>query len=350
MKISVTKKISIGNKKRPLIIAEISGNHNGNKKSFLAHIKSAKKAGADLVKIQTYEPQDITIKSYQKKFKIKDGIWKNKYLWELYKKAHTPFEWHYDAFKLARKINIPIFSSPFSERSLNFLSSFNPPIYKIASFEITDLNLIKCIAKKRKPIILSTGMASFFEIDNAIKTISKFHKKIILLYCVSGYPTPEKESNVNTLKLYQRKYKNLIVGISDHTNDINSSLASVALGAKIIEKHFKISNKIKSMDSSFSINFSQLKELREKSEKIFLSLGIEKKKIRNSEKKSKILRRSIYANTNINAGSKLTSINITTKRPFIGIGSENFFKILNKKLKKNKKKFDPIYFKDINFN
>ena len=349
MQISVTKKISINNKKRPLIVAEISGNHNGSKKSFLDHIRAAKKAGADLVKIQTYEPEDITIKTYDRKFKINKGIWKGKYLWDLYKIAHTPFEWHKSAFALAKKINIPVFSSPFSLRSLNFLSKFNPPIYKIASFEITDLNLIKCIAKKRKPIILSTGMASFFEIDNAIKIISKFHKKIILLYCVSGYPTPEKESNVNTLKLYQRKYKNLIVGISDHTNDINSSLASVALGAKIIEKHFKISNKIKSMDSSFSINFSQLKELREKSEKIFLSLGVEEKRIKNSEKKSKILRRSIYANANINAGSKLTSINITTKRPFIGIGSENFFKILNKKLKKNKKKFDPIYFKDLNF-
>ena len=343
MEISVTKKISIGKKKRPLIIAEISGNHNGNKKSFLAHIKSAKKAGADLVKIQTYEPQDITIKSYQKNFKIKDGIWKNKYLWELYKKAHTPFEWHYDAFKLARKINIPIFSSPFSERSLNFLSSFNPPIYKIASFEITDLNLIKNIAIKKKPIILSTGMANLKEINNAIKIITKYHKKIIILYCVSGYPTPENESNINGINFLKKKFKNFLIGISDHTNDINSSLASVALGANVIEKHYKISDKIKSLDSSFSIDYNQMRELKIRSEKIFVSLGNQIKKIKNSEKKSILLRRSIFAKTNIKKGEKLTKKNIITKRPKIGIGAEFFFKLINKKIRKNKKKNDPIY-------
>ena len=343
MKISVTKKISIGKKKRPLIIAEISGNHNGDKKSFLAHIKSAKRAGADLVKIQTYEPQDITIKSYKKKFKIKYGIWKNKYLWELYKKAHTPFEWHYDAFKLAKKINIPIFSSPFSERSLNFLSSFNPPIYKIASFEITDLNLIKNIAMKKKPIILSTGMANLKEIHDAIKIIKKYHQKIIILYCVSGYPTPESESNINGIKFLRNKFKNFLIGISDHTNDINSSLASVALGANVIEKHYKISNKIKSLDSSFSVDYNQMRELRIRSEKIYISLGNKIKKIKNSEKKSIFLRRSIFANTDIKKGEKLTKKNIITKRPKIGIGAEFFLKLINKKIRKNKKKNDPIY-------
>ena len=346
MKISVTKKISIGKKKRPLIIAEISGNHNGDKKSFLAHIKSAKRAGADLVKIQTYEPQDITIKSYKKKFKIKYGIWKNKYLWELYKKAHTPFEWHYDAFKLAKKINIPIFSSPFSERSLNFLSSFNPPIYKIASFEITDLNLIKNIAMKKKPIILSTGMANLKEIHDAIKIIKKYHQKIIILYCVSGYPTPESQSNINGIKFLRNKFKNFLIGISDHTNDINSSLASVALGANVIEKHYKISNKIKSLDSSFSVDYNQMRELRIRSEKIYISLGNKIKKIKNSEKKSIFLRRSIFANTDIKKGEKLTKKNIITKRPKIGIGAEFFLKLINKKIRKNKKKNDPIYLAD----
>lgn len=347
MIIRLTKKISISKEKRPLIIAEISGNHKGNKQSFLNHIKSAKKAGADLIKIQTYEPEDITINSNSKNFKIKKGIWKNKYLWDLYTKAHTPFSWHKEAFKLAKKINIPIFSSPFSERSLNFLSKFNPPLYKIASFEITDLNLIKCIAKKNKPIILSTGMASMNEINNAIKMITKYHKKIILLYCVSGYPTPESESNISTIKLFQQKYKKFLIGISDHTNDINTSLASVALGANVIEKHFKISNKIKSLDSTFSINSDQMHELRSRSEKIFFSLGKKiKKKIKNSEKKSISLRRSIFAKLDIRKGEKLTIKNIITKRPKIGIGAEYFFKLLNKRSKKNKKKNDPIYSTD----
>jgi len=346
MQINVSKNVKISNKKRPIIIAEISGNHNGSKKSFLNHIRSAKKAGADLIKIQTYEPIDITIKSKHKNFKIKQGLWRGKYLWDLYKTAHTPFSWHKAAFSLAKKLKIPLFSSPFSERSLEFLSKFNPPLYKIASFEITDLNLIRNIAKKKVPIILSTGMANLNEIDSAIKEINKFHNKIILLYCVSGYPTPEAESNILTLKLYQKRYKKFIIGISDHTNDIDSSFAAVALGANVIEKHFKISAKTKSLDSSFSLNYDQLKELRSRSEKIYLSLGTEKKQLRKSEKQSKFLRRSIYSNLDIKAGSRITKKNIITKRPCIGISSEHFFKILNKKIKKNKKRFDPIYFED----
>ena len=346
MEINISKKIKITKKNRPLIIAEISGNHNGSKKSFLQHIKIAKKAGADLIKIQTYEPSDITIKSKDKKFQIQNGIWKGKYLWELYEKAHTPFKWHGDAFLLAKKIGIPIFSSPFSERSLEFLAKFNPPLYKIASFEITDLNLIRSIAKKNKPIIISTGMATFKEIDKAINEIKKFHKKIIVLYCVSGYPTPENDSNVSVLEIYKKKYKNYIVGISDHTQDINSSLAAVALGAKIIEKHFKISNKVKSTDSEFSLDYKSLKELRLRSEKVFLSLGKADKNLRKSEKISKFLRRSIFANIDIKKGTKLTNKHIISKRPLIGVGSEYFFKLLGKKIKKNKKKFDPIFLKD----
>ena len=346
MKINISKKIKIAKKNRPLIVAEISGNHNGNKKSFLQHIKIAKKAGADLIKIQTYEPSDITIRSKDKKFQIKNGIWKGKYLWELYKKAHTPFKWHSEAFSLAKKINIPLFSSPFSERSLQFLAKFNPPLYKIASFEITDLNLVRSIAKKNKPIIISTGMASFKEIDRAINEITKFHKKIIILYCVSGYPTPEDDTNVSAIENYKKRYKNYLIGISDHTNDINSSLAAVALGAKIIEKHFKISNKIKSTDSEFSLDYESLKELRLRSEKVFLSLGKGNKNLRKSEKFSKFLRRSIFANTSIKKGTKLSRKHIITKRPLIGAGSEHFFKLLGKKIKKNKKKFEPIFLKD----
>ena len=346
MKSNISNILKIKKNSRPLIVAEISGNHNGNKRNFLKHIKIAKKGGADLIKIQTYEPSDITIKSKDKKFKIQSGIWKGKNLWELYKKAHTPFKWHRDAFSLAKKIGIPIFSSPFSERSLEFLSKFNPPLYKIASFEITDLNLIKATAKKKKPIIISTGMATFREIDNAIKVIKKYHDKIIILYCVSGYPTPEADSNVSTLEIYKKKYKDYIIGISDHTNDINSSFAAVALGAKIIEKHFKISNRIKSTDSEFSLDYKSLKELRERSEKIFLSLGKRNKNLKKSERISKFLRRSIFAKIDIKKGTKLTKEHIITKRPKIGVGSEFFFKLLGKKIKKSKKKFDPIFLND----
>lgn len=347
MNIKISNSIFVGKKFRPVIVAEISGNHGGKKELFLDHIVQAKKSGADIVKIQTYEPDDITIKSENKKFTISSGLWKNKTLWKLYEEAHTPFDWHYDAFKLAKKIKIPMFSTPFSIRSLNFLSKFKPPVYKIASFEITDVNLIKKIAQKNKPVIISTGLSNYKEIQSAIKVIEKYHNKVIILYCVSGYPTPENESNISTLLSFQKIFKKKIIGISDHTNDINSSLAACALGAKIIEKHFKISDKIKSHDSKFSINQDQLKELRKRSEKIFLSMGNSKLKIKSSERKTFFLRRSIFASNEIKKNEKISKENIITKRPKIGVGAQLYFKIIGKKLTKTIKKNDPIYLKDL---
>ena len=349
MNIKIDKFNSIGFNKKPLIIAEISGNHNGKKKLFLEHIKIAAKNGADLVKIQTYEPQDITIKEVAKKFKLKKGIWKNKDLWNIYLKAHTPFNWHEDAFKLARKLKITLFSTPFSIRAVDFLEKFKVPIYKISSFEITDHQLINYIAKKKKPIILSTGMASLKEIQSAIKIIKKYHSKIVILYCVSGYPTKDVESNLNTIKFLRKKFKNTNIGLSDHTNDILTSLVATSLGATIIEKHFIISKKINSLDNKFSIDIKQLRDLSKNINKVKLSIGTENKKIKKVEKKNFKLRRSIYAITDIAKGEKLTENNIRSYRPKIGIGAENFFKILNFKTKKYLKKGTPIYFKNIKY-
>ncbi len=343
MNIELTKNISIGKNKRPIIVAEISSNHNSKKSLFLDHIVQAKKAGADMIKIQTYEPGDITLNERGKKFLITKGIWKGKYLWDLYQKAHTPFSWHDAAFLLGKKLKIPIFSTPFSIRAVDFLKRFNPIIYKVSSFEITDFALINHIAKIKKPIIISTGLSNYKEIDNAIKIITKYHRKIIILYCISGYPTPEIESNILTIKTFQKRYKNFHIGISDHTNDINSSLAATSLGATIIEKHFKISNKIKSLDSSFSINFNQLKELKLRSQKIFLSLGSSRLKMKKAEKNLLNLRRSIFAAKNIKKNVKIMKDKILVKRPKIGIGAENFFKIIGKHAKKNIKKNDPIF-------
>lgn len=343
MNIKLTKKISISKNKRPIIVAEISGNHCGKKTLFLKHIKIAAKSGADMVKMQTFEPKDITINKKNNNFVIKQGIWKGKYLWDLYKKAHTPFSWHKDAFALAKKLNIVLFSTPFSRRAVDLLEKLKTPIYKIASFEITDLDLIDYIAKTKKPIIISTGMANQKEIQKAITVIKKYHSKIIILHCVSGYPTKESEANVITLKELQTKFKNYNIGLSDHTADINSSLAAASHGACIIEKHFKISNDIKSLDSKFSINPKQLKILRERSTKIFLSLGTAKIGLKNPEKNSLIFRRSIFAVKDIKRGEKLTKKNIRTFRPKIGIGAEHYFNILGKKASKNIKKSFPIY-------
>ena len=256
------KRISAENKS-PLIVAEISGNHGGNKKKFLNLVNSACKNGADLIKIQTYEPEDITLNIKNKNFKIKNGIWKNKYLWDLYSKAHTPFNWHKEAFDIAKKYKKILFSSPFSIRAVDFLEKFNTPLYKIASFEITDLKLINYIASKKKPIIISTGMASLREIKSAIKEINKYHKKIIILHCVSDYPTDLKNINLNKILLLKKKFKDYLIGLSDHTNDIHSSIASNFYKPVIIEKHFKLDDGKKTTDSKFSITPVKLKMLKE---------------------------------------------------------------------------------------
>jgi pseudaminic acid synthase len=340
------KKFFFKDIERPIMIAEISGNHNGKKSSLLNHIRSAAKAGADMIKIQTYEPKDITLRSKNKNFKINDGIWKGKCLWDLYKKAHTPYQWHEDAFKLAKKLNIILFSTPFSIEAVNFLEKLNNPVYKIASFEITDLKLIDYVARTKKPIIISTGLSTISEIKKAIKVIKKYHNNFAVLHCVSGYPTPENETNVNSINYLKKQLNKTCIGISDHTNDINSSMAAVALGAKLVEKHFKISNKIKSLDSKFSIDFEKFKELSMRSKNIYKTLGSYTKQQSRSEKKSLFLRRSIFTSKNISKGSKITKHNIKCLRPKIGIGSEMYFQILGKKIKKNKKKHTPIYQSD----
>ena len=340
--IKINKKIIFSEKKPPVLIAEISANHCGSKNLFLKHIKEAAKSGADMIKIQTYEPVDITVNSSKKIFKIKNGIWKGKSYWDLYKNACTPFAWHKDAFRLAKKLKIILFSTPFSERAVDFLERFKVPIYKISSFEITDYSLIDKIASTRKPIILSTGLASITEITKALTIIRKYHNKIIILHCVSGYPTPEHEANISTIPFLKKKLKTNLIGLSDHTNSINSTLASISFKIVAVEKHFKLSNKIKSEDSSFSITPRDFKNLKKLSKTYFYCLGKAKKFIKKSEKKSLQFRRSIFSSKQIKIGETITKKNIISLRPKIGIDASNYFKILGKKVKLNIPKDDPI--------
>ena len=326
------------NYKKPLLIAEISGNHNKNKSRFLKMIDSAFKNGADLVKIQTYEPQDITLNIKNKNFKIKKGLWKNKYLWDLYQKAHTPFSWHKSAFEIAKKNKKVLFSSPFSIRGVDLLEKFNVKIYKIASFEITDLKLIKYIASKKKPIIISTGMSSIKEIKKAIEVIKKFHNKIIILHCVSNYPTELKDMNLKRINQLKKIFKGYRIGLSDHTNDIFSSIASHAHGVVAIEKHFNLDNK-KTTDSDFSINPEKLKLLS----KILHELSFNPKKKKKIDGDMIQLRRSIFASKNISINQTFEINNIETFRPKIGLCASNYFKLIGKKSKKNIKKGSPIF-------
>lgn len=342
MKIKISKNLSIGKNCPPILVAEISGNHGGNKKKFLNHIKQAKTYGADMVKIQTYEPEDIVLKDAVKNLRIDEGTWKNKNFFDLYKSAHTPYDWHFDAFKLAKRLKIPLFSTPFSTKSLNFLKKFNPEIYKVSSFEITDHNLIYEISKINKPIILSTGLSNIDEIKDAVKVINKFHNKIIILHCVSGYPTPIEDSNLDSIRYLKSKFKNNLIGLSDHTKDIYTSVASIPLGVNIIEKHFKTSNKIKSEDASFSIDKSELYNLKSFIKNIYPALGNKIKKIQKSEKKNLIFRRSIYAIKDINKNETFTKENIRCYRPAIGISANKYLNIINKRSKTNIKKNSPL--------
>lgn len=342
--IKIKKNLVFDYKKPPLIIAEISGNHLGNKSRFLKLIKSAYKNGADLVKIQTYEPDDMTIKKRTNLFKIKSGIWKNKYLWDLYKKACTPYSWHSDAFKVAKKFKKVLFSTPFSIKAVDFLEKFKVPLYKISSFEITDYKLIDYIASKKKTIIMSTGMSTILEIKNAIKIINKYHDKIIILHCVSNYPTTLQDTEINKINILKKTFRKYMIGLSDHTDNIFSSIASVPLNIVAIEKHFSIDYK-KTPDSEFSINSKMLYDLKKTTQNLHKSLFL----VNNSKvQKTNIgLRRSIYARVNIKKNNKITERNIISLRPSIGIDAKDYFKIIGKKAKKNLKKHDAIFYGDI---
>ncbi|MDB3932072.1 pseudaminic acid synthase [Candidatus Pelagibacter sp.] len=341
--IKIGNKTTFSYKKSPLIIAEISGNHSGNKKKFLRLIDSAYKNGADLVKIQSYEPLDITLNSKKSNYKIKSGVWKNKYLWDLYKKACTPFSWHHEAFQIAKKNKKILFSSPFSVRAVDLLEKFEVKLYKISSFELTDFNLVDYIASKKKPIIISTGMASLDEIKKVKKIINKYHNKIIFLHCVSNYPTKLKDMSLFRIEELKKIFKKNLIGLSDHTNEIYSSIASVPIGVVAIEKHYKFKGD-KTPDSKFSISKNQLSNLKIVTEEIFESLKYKKKKL---DKNNKSLRRSLFVKKNIKKNEKFTRDNIKSLRPKLGIPAEHFFDIIGKRANKNLIENSPIKFKDI---
>ncbi len=344
MKIKIKNNLFFDTKKKPLLIAEISGNHSQSKKKFLDLILKSHKSGADLIKIQTYEPQDLTLKSFTNGFRVKKGTWKKQYLWDLYKKAHTPFKWHKDAFNLAKKKNINLFSTPFSKRGVELLETFNVPLYKVSSFEIIDHKLIDSIAKTKKPIILSTGLSNIKEIKEAVNIIKKYHSKIIILHCISEYPTKHENINFQRINELKKKFRNYPVGLSDHTNDIYSSILSLPYKVVAIEKHVKMNSNFKGVDSSFSIDLNQLKILSNLIKS--LHKGISSNgffKLSKSNRESLIFRKSLFSKKKIKKGERFSEDNIETYRGLYGVKANNYFKILGKKSKKNISKDSPIY-------
>ena len=331
----------------PYFVAEISANHCGEFKTAKKLIKTAKINGADAVKLQTYTPDTMTIKSNKKYFKVKNGLWKGYGLWDLYNKAHTPLSWHKELFLYAKKLGITIFSTPFDETAVTFLEKLNCPIYKISSFEMTDLPLIKRVALTKKPLIISTGLSSLKEIEETFKVAKRYGAKdITLLYCVSNYPAKNMDFNINNIKILKEKF-NCRVGLSDHSLDNKIAFASIAAGAEVIEKHIALDGQKRGLDIKFSLKGKKIKEFKENINDVYNAMG-KKKFYRNpSENKSKIFRRSIFVVKDIKRGEKLTKKNIRRIRPGYGLEPKFFDKVLGKKTKKNLYAGNPLKIQQI---
>ena len=332
---------------RPFLIAEISANHCGNYQIAKKLVYCAKKNGADAVKLQTYTADTMTIRSNKKYFRIKDGLWKGFNLWDLYDKAKTPLHWHKKLFGYGKKLGIKVFSTPYDETAVDFLEKLNCPIYKVASFEMTDIPLIKKIASKKKPMIISTGMADLREIDQTVNTARKFGAKdITLLYCVSNYPSNASDFNLNNIKLLKEKF-NCKVGFSDHSKDSRIAMAAIIAGAEVVEKHIALDNQKKGLDIEFSIKGKEISKFREDIDFAYKILGNKNFHRSKSEEKSKKFRRSIFAIKDIKKGEKFCYENIRRIRPGSGISPIYYEGILGKKSPFLIKKENPITYKVI---
>ncbi len=334
----------IGSGKIPFIVAEMSGNHNQSLDRALEIVEAAAKTGAHALKIQTYTPDTMTLDINKEEFLINNGksLWTGKTLYNLYSEAFTPWDWHKPIFKRARELGIIPFSTPFDETAVDFLESLSVPCYKIASFENTDLALIKRVAATGKPIIISTGMASLSELDETVRTAREAGcNQLILLKCTSTYPATPENSNLLTIPHLKQSF-NCEVGLSDHTLGTGVSVASVALGATVIEKHFTLKRADGGVDSRFSMEPDEMTQLVKETKNVALALGKVSYGPLDVEKTSIQFRRSLYVIKDINKGEKLTSQNVKAIRPGFGLAPKYIDKILGKTLRKKVKRGTPI--------
>jgi len=315
------------------IIAELSANHNGSLQTAIETIKSAKRAGADAIKLQTYTPDTITIDSDKDDFVIKGTIWEGKNLHKLYQEAYTPWEWHEILFKTANEEGLICFSSPFDKTAVDLLESLNTPAYKIASFEITDIPLIEYTASKMKPIILSTGISTQEDISLAIDACLRVgNKNVALLKCTSSYPAPIDEANLKMIKDLASRY-NVITGLSDHTIGSLAPIISICFGAKIIEKHFIIDRSIGGPDSTFSMNEQEFTEMVNLVRQAESAIGKVDYTLSEKQIISRAHSRSLYVVTNVKAGDIFTEENVKSIRPGFGLHPKFYQEILGKKAK-----------------
>ncbi|MDO5679074.1 MAG: pseudaminic acid synthase [Pelistega sp.] len=331
----------IGQECSPYIIAELSANHNGSLDTALKIIEQAKICGADAVKLQTYKADTITLNSQNEDFMIRGGLWDGQSLYELYEKAHMPWDWHKPLFDFARTLDITIFSSPFDRTAVDLLEDLNAPAYKIASFEAVDLPLIKYVASTGKPMIISTGMADKEEISEAIQAAYDGGcKELAVLHCVSGYPAPAEDYNLLTIRDMIDSFK-IPVGLSDHTLDNTTAIASVVLGASIIEKHFTLDRNGGGPDDSFSLEPADLKQLCDGAKTAWSALGNVDYGRKSSEQGNAQFRRSLYFVKDMKAGDVIDETCIRSVRPGYGLAPKYFEQLVGKRVKTNIKRNTP---------
>ena len=321
----------------PVFIAEISANHNGNINNAKKLILAAKKNGADIVKLQTYEPRNMTIDSSRNDFLVKDGIWKGYKLWDLYKKAQTPLSWQKELFRYAKKINMPCFSTPYDDEGVNLLKNLNSNLYKISSFEMQDSSLVKKICKLGKPVIISTGLASLDEIKKTFSIAKNSGcQQLVLLYCVSSYPAKNKDFNLNNIDILKKKF-NCPIGFSDHSTDNSVAMIAISRGARVIEKHIALEGQKTGLDIQFSIKGRQIKKFKEDMFKAWSLIGKKQFTRSKNELKNIKFQRSIYVVKEIKKGELFSVKNIKRIRPGYSLSANKWEFIIGKKSKKNYK-------------
>lgn len=337
----------IGPTHKPFIIAEMSGNHNQSLDQSLSIVRVAAKAGVDALKIQTYTPETMTLDSDKEDFIVANELWKGKSLFQLYQEAYTPWEWHEPIFTLCKDLGIIPFSTPFDETSVDFLESLHVPCYKIASFENTDLPLIRYVASKNKPMIISTGMATIGEIEQLVKVVREAGcEDIILLKCTSSYPASPASSNLNTIP-YLKELFQCQVGLSDHTLGIGAAVASVSLGATVIEKHFTLNRSEGGVDAAFSLEPIEFASLVKETETAHASLGSIQLGPTKEEEKSRQFRRSIYLAKDVKEGDVFTKENLRIIRPGYGLEPKYYELLLGKTIKRDMERGTAITWDDL---